>query len=65
MSLDNALQHPGCNQLRTDLVFVEQRQFIRMRLGEYNLPEYHARQYAIAGLVKSRRRIFYPLCLAC
>jgi GNAT superfamily N-acetyltransferase len=47
--LDNTLHHPGWNQLLHDLGFVEQRPFIRMRLGEFILPEYHARQFAIAG----------------
>jgi GNAT superfamily N-acetyltransferase len=47
--LDNTLHHPGWNQLLHDLGFVEQRPFIRMRLGEFIYPEHHARQFAIAG----------------
>jgi GNAT superfamily N-acetyltransferase len=47
--LDKTLHHPGWAQLLHDLGFVEQRQFIRMHLGEFILPEHHARQLAIAG----------------
>jgi GNAT superfamily N-acetyltransferase len=47
--LDNTLHHPGWNQLLHELGFVEQRPFIRMRLGEFIYPEHHARQFAIAG----------------
>jgi GNAT superfamily N-acetyltransferase len=47
--LDNTQQHPGWSQLLHALGFVEQRPFIRMHLGEFILPEHHARQFAIAG----------------
>jgi GNAT superfamily N-acetyltransferase len=47
--LDTGLHHPGWNQLLNDLGFMEQRPFIRMHLGEYVLPELHAKQFAIAG----------------
>lgn len=47
--LDNTLHHPGWNHLLHDLGFVEQRPFIRMCLGEFIIPEHHARQFAIAG----------------
>lgn len=57
--LDNSSQHPGWDQLLHNLGFMEQRPFIRMylgdkrlgvkRLGEFVLPEHHARQFAIAG----------------
>ncbi len=47
--LDTLFHQPGWNQFLHELGFVEQRPFIRMRLGEFHLPEQHARQLAIAG----------------
>ncbi len=47
--VDTTYHHPGWNQLLCDLSFVEQRPFTRMRLGDFNFPEQHHHQFAIAG----------------
>jgi GNAT superfamily N-acetyltransferase len=47
--LDTPFHQPGWNQLLHELGFVEQRPFMRMRLGDFIFPEQHARQLAIAG----------------
>jgi GNAT superfamily N-acetyltransferase len=47
--IDAPYHHHGWNEFLSDMGFKEQRPFTRMCLGNWQLPEQHAKQLAIAG----------------
>ncbi len=47
--VDTPYHQPGWNQFLTDMGFRVQRPFTRMKIGEFELPEGHGLQMAIAG----------------